>query len=515
MYSTNMKKLLYLLPILFLSLSLRAQTIINSNGEQQSFSAVKGVMPDTALRGGAQYGYADTVARNAIPIGRRRVGMIVGTQNVAGSDGIKSKWELQTLSANNGANWKNVSLYFAGLLNQTIAIQSAGFKIGSSNGYISFDPTMINPILNIISTGGGSDPSLNFDNGNKVTGNLSFGLILDGIGHRIRTGGIDRLNVMPSGYVGIGNGAPTYPFSVTPFQYSTGTASQSGNTITGIGTTFTSDMIGSHIVFAQNGDGGLITGFTDATHLTAANSATYIAQAFVISYNAFNVNSIGHILLGVTPTIATGTNPSLVLVGGEIQQQVITGGGGGTTLSPTAVKIANYTAAVGDFVPFDNTSGNLVLTLPTAPIDGSQIATKIVIQGSTNTITINTGGSDVFNKTGGGTALTLKIVNQGILLQYKSSTGIWYVLSDDLPLGGLDLRYQIATIPLTYDIPSGPINSSNTSFTIPHTPIIGTYTIFRNGLLQIPGTDFNRTGTALTWLYAPTTGDTLYENYQY
>jgi lysophospholipase L1-like esterase len=58
-----------------------------------------------------------------------------------------------------------------------------------------------------------------------------------------------------------------------------------------------------------------------------------------------------------------------------------------------------------------------------------------------NTTTIACGGSDVFNKAGGGTTLTLSLLNQGVLLQYKASSGIWYATADDLSLPQLDLRY--------------------------------------------------------------------------
>jgi hypothetical protein len=111
-----------------------------------------------------------------------------------------------------------------------------------------------------------------------------------------------------------------------------------------------------------------------------------------------------------------------------------------SALVPTVVQTANYTAAVHDFVPVNTTSGSITITLPTKPADKSLIAIKHIIQVGTNTVTINSGGTDVFNKTGGSTSITLKTLNQGVLLQY-SSAGIWYVLSDDLPLSSLDLRY--------------------------------------------------------------------------
>lgn len=115
------------------------------------------------------------------------------------------------------------------------------------------------------------------------------------------------------------------------------------------------------------------------------------------------------------------------------------------SLVPTAVKTANYTAAVSDFVPVDTTSGNVTITLPTAPADKSRIAVKHVIQGGTNTVSINCGGSDLFNKSGGSSSISLSLVNQAVTLQYSASPALWYVISDDMPLGSLDARYARLT----------------------------------------------------------------------
>jgi hypothetical protein len=63
--------------------------------------------------------------------------------------------------------------------------------------------------------------------------------------------------------------------------YSTGTVSQSTNVITGIGTTFTADMVGGTIYFAD-GTNAIVTGFTSATSLMVDTSATKSAQAYLL-----------------------------------------------------------------------------------------------------------------------------------------------------------------------------------------------------------------------------------------
>ena len=110
-------------------------------------------------------------------------------------------------------------------------------------------------------------------------------------------------------------------------------------------------------------------------------------------------------------------------------------------LVPTAVKTTNYNAAVADLVPCNSSGGAFTVTLPTAPSDESLIAVKIVVAPGGHNVTIAAGGSDVFNVAAGATSLTLSLLFQGVVLQYKATGAIWYVLTDDLTLASLDLRY--------------------------------------------------------------------------
>jgi hypothetical protein len=77
--------------------------------------------------------------------------------------------------------------------------------------------------------------------------------------------------------------------SGTPY-YSTGTASQTTTTITGVGTTFTAAMVGKTFVFA-NGTSTVISGYTSATVLTAATSQTVSSQNYAIYTEGFTVNT--------------------------------------------------------------------------------------------------------------------------------------------------------------------------------------------------------------------------------
>lgn len=136
-------------------------------------------------------------------------------------------------------------------------------------------------------------------------------------------------------------------------------------------------------------------------------------------------------------------------------------------LTPTAVKTANYSAAAGDLVPCDNTGGSFTVTLPTAPADKTTIAVKIVVLGASNTITVSAGGSDVFNKAAGSVTLSLTLLNQSVVLQYKSSSAIWYVISTDAPISTFQPLITTTT-PITLNGASVGVVNQGTSSSVLH-----------------------------------------------
>lgn len=113
-------------------------------------------------------------------------------------------------------------------------------------------------------------------------------------------------------------------------------------------------------------------------------------------------------------------------------------------ITPTLIKTANYTSAAGEFVKFDLTSGNLTWTLPNAPADGTRAGAKILVQPGTNTLTIQTQGSDFLNISPT-TSGTFSLLKQAVQFQYEAATHIWDAVSGDLPLSQLDLRYEPIT----------------------------------------------------------------------
>ena len=66
-----------------------------------------------------------------------------------------------------------------------------------------------------------------------------------------------------------------------------------------------------------------------------------------------------------------------------------------------------------------------------------------------------------------------------------------------------------------HEIPTGNIDSINTTYTLANTPVAGTVQVFLNGLLQAPGSglDYTIAGNTITFVKAPRTNSDLYVHY--
>lgn len=107
-------------------------------------------------------------------------------------------------------------------------------------------------------------------------------------------------------------------------------------------------------------------------------------------------------------------------------------------LRATGVKTTAYSAVIWDEVPVDTTGGTFAVTLPTAPLDGSEIVVKWTA--GTAAPTVVTSGADVLNVAAGSTTATFSALNQVLTFRYKSTGAIWYV-ETGFSKGGLDTLY--------------------------------------------------------------------------
>ena len=150
------------------------------------------------------------------------------------------------------------------------------------------------------------------------------------------------------------------------------------------------------------------------------------------------VGTLNFVGAGITETNAAG-----------VATVTVPGASGGPALTIiNTPKTGNYTAGPNEYVLFDMTAGNIVMTLPSAPPNGTQVGGHIVQFQTGNTVTVNTSGSDVFNKAGGPItqAGTLQFASQTVIYQYQA--GIWQIIVMGQAIAALDTRYaQTANLP--------------------------------------------------------------------
>lgn len=84
--------------------------------------------------------------------------------------------------------------------------------------------------------------------------------------------------------------------------------------------------------------------------------------------------------------------------------------------------------------------------------------------------------------------------------------------------GGTDLNLRVTDLEsdalVTREVPSGSVNGSNASFTLANTPVSGSELVFINGILAEPGDAYTISGSSITFLPAPQSGDEIHVTYK-
>lgn len=119
----------------------------------------------------------------------------------------------------------------------------------------------------------------------------------------------------------------------------------------------------------------------------------------------------------------------------------------------------------------------------------------------------------VLSKLASGTSAQVIVANGSGVPSYVTMSGDATIATT----GALTLSSSVikeADI-VTEEIPAGSINSSNVTFTLAATPVVGTVRLYLNGLRQLSGAgnDYTITGDTITFTTAPTTGDVLLADY--
>lgn len=316
-----------------------------------------------------------------------------------------------------------VSLNSDGTIQPTALTQAGGVtsvnSITPSNGNVALTPAAI---------GSGTPSSSNFLRGDGTWAVPSGGVTLDSTAGDIQPDTTTGTSVAGS----VGKAADAgHQHSLVSHDHST--TAKGGNIPESSVTNLTTDLAAKAPIASPTFTGKVTTPALQVT--TGAGTALQV----LTSDSSGNATWANQLVEGIQ---VNGWPVQTGAVNLSVAQQLV----------PTTVQTyasSPITAAVGQFIPVDTTNGNVVVTLPTSPLDGSRIEVKMVKQGSTNTVTINAGGSNTFNDDSS-TSATLKLLNQAVMLQWYAATpGVWYVQGDDLPLSQLDSRYlQQTSLPL-------------------------------------------------------------------
>jgi hypothetical protein len=315
-----------------------------------------GLIVDTLLRGGVHPGLADTNARNGIGILKRKVGMWAITLNTHGADGIRTVWELQTLSVNNGTNWQAVNLGTPGALlssnnlsdlanaataRTNLGLSGTGYQLWSGSS-VSFSSTIPNTSITGLGT--------------LATQNGSFSGTHSGNSSGTNTG--DQTITLTGDVTGSGTGS----FAATIAQ------------INGITKNYydPTSSIQTQLNGKMNNSGGVFTGsiqFGAGTYTSGVPSAfTTSAQGLILS--ATTGTSRDFMLIAPGGTVAevpTGTPD--IQFDGNVQVGTSLKVVGGTTLNAGLNGLLKATAGVisaaasgTDFLPVANPSSTGVFT---------------------------------------------------------------------------------------------------------------------------------------------------------
>lgn len=179
--------------------------------------------------------------------------------------------------------------------------------------------------------------------------------------------------------------------------------------------------------------------------------------------------------------------------------------------SNTAQIVANSAQIAINTANIATNTGNIATNTAQIAINTANI--------TTNTGNISLNAADIANNTSDIATNASNIAAN--TAQIAINTGNIATNTANIATNAANIAANTAAIALKIDatdfigseIPAGIIDGVNANFTLANTPVVGTQTVYQNGLALCPGTEYSIVGTTLTLTAAPLTGDTLMISY--
>jgi hypothetical protein len=290
------------------------------------------------------------------------------------------------------------------------------------------------------------------------------------------------------------------------------------STATGVGFTFEAGGAGTVRTLAQTA-GSTNSGTLDLNSGAVSGATSNSGDVHLFSGASSTSGNTG--VVNITTGDATSGNSGSITLGTGTASGTV----GSITMSIGGTQIADVAAdglniVTGTTYQINNTSVLSATTLGSSVVNSSLT--------SVGTIATGTWQGSVIGTLYGGTGLAINptSIADGDLL-IGSNSGDAFVRTTLTAGTGISITNGAGSITIattgvitsssivTEEVPSGTINGVNDTFTLANTPIAGTVRVYLRGLRRKsgPGNDYTISGTTLTMITIPQTGDAFFIDY--